>query len=58
MTGVLLAKSIADLTFGGAFAWYLVKFLISCACAYGAILVGIKLRKNKDAKKAEKTTEA
>ncbi len=51
MVSVLLAKGIADLTFGGAFAWYLVKFLISAAVAYGAILLGIKWRKAKDAKK-------
>ena len=51
MVSVLLAKDIADLTFGGAFAFYLVKFLISGAVAYGAILLGIKWRKAKDAKK-------
>lgn len=45
-----LAKGIADLTFGGAFAWYLVKYIVSAAVAFGAILLGIKLRKKKNAK--------
>lgn len=49
--GVLLAKSIADLTFGGAFVWYLVKFVISMGVAFGAIMLGIRLRKNKNEKK-------
>lgn len=53
MVGVLLAKSIADLTLGGAFAWYLIKFIVSAALAYGAVLLGIKWRKSKDAKKKE-----
>lgn len=47
---VLLAKSIADLSFGGAFLWYFIKALISGALAYCAILLGIKLRKSKNAK--------
>ena len=51
MISVLLAKSIADLSFGGAFAWYLVKFLVSLALAVCAVLVGIKWRKSKNAKK-------
>lgn len=46
----LLAKSLADLSFGGAFAWYAVKYLISGALALGAIMLGIKFRKNKNAK--------
>ncbi|MBO5484099.1 MAG: hypothetical protein J5979_02685 [Lachnospiraceae bacterium] len=51
MVGVLLAKSIADLSFGGAFAWYLVKFLISMALAVCGVLLGMKWRKSKNAKK-------
>ena len=47
MTGALLLKGLADLTFGGAFLWYLVKFLVSLGVAYGAILLGIKWRKMK-----------
>lgn len=39
MTGALLLKGLADLTFGGAFLWYLVKFLVSLGVAYGAILL-------------------
>lgn len=50
LTGVLLAKSLTDLTFGGAFLWYLVKFLVSGGLAFAAILLGIRLRKNKNAK--------
>lgn len=53
--GVLLAKSLTDLSFGGAFLWYLVKFLISGALAFVAILLGIKWRKSKNAKTAEET---
>lgn len=49
----VLAKSVADLSFGGAFAWYGVKFLISGALALGAIMLGIRLRKNKNAKNAK-----
>lgn len=49
-TGVLLAKSLTDLTFGGAFLWYLVKFLISGGLAFVAILLGIRLRKSKNLK--------
>lgn len=57
MVGVLLAKfiadskSIADLSFGGAFAWYLVKFLISMGLAACAVMLGAKWRKSKNAKK-------
>lgn len=55
----LLAKSVADLSFGGAFAWYAVKYLLSGALALGAIMLGIKLRKNKNAKmEAQKAAEA
>lgn len=50
MLGVVLAKSIADLTFGGAFLWYLIKALVSGVLAYCAILLGIRLRKSKNAK--------
>ena len=50
ITGALLAKGLTDLTFSGAFLWYLVKFLISGGIAFLAILVGIKLRKSKNAK--------
>lgn len=51
MMSVLLAKTVAELSFGGAFAWYLVKFLISLAVAVGAVLLGIRWRKSKNAKK-------
>ena len=37
VTTVFLAKSLADLSFGGAFAWYLVKFLISLVVAFAGI---------------------
>lgn len=50
LTGALLAKGLTDLTFGGAFLWYLVKFLVSGGLAFVAILLGIRLRKNKNAK--------
>lgn len=50
MTGALLLKGLVDLTFGGAFLWYLVKFLVSVGLAYGAILLGIKWRKSKNEK--------
>lgn len=53
--GVLLAKGLTDLTFGGTFLWYLVKFLISGVLAFVAILLGIKWRKSKNAKIAEET---
>ncbi|MCI8750667.1 MAG: hypothetical protein K1W39_08700 [Lachnospiraceae bacterium] len=49
MVTTLLAKSLVDLSFGGAFAWYLVKFLISLVIALGGIMLGIKLRKSKNA---------
>ena len=47
---VLLAKSVADFTFGGAFAWYFIRFVLSGVLALGAIMLGIKLRKNKNAR--------
>lgn len=47
---VLLAKTVADLSLGGAFAWYVIKYLLSGALALGAIVLGIKLRKKKNAK--------
>ena len=31
MVGVLLAKGIADLSFGGALLWYVVKYIVSAA---------------------------
>lgn len=33
MIGVLLAKGIADLSFGGALLWYVVKYIVSAALA-------------------------
>lgn len=51
IVGALLAKGLTDLTFGGAFLWYLVKFLVSFVLAVAAVMVGIKLRKVKNAKK-------
>lgn len=50
VTTAFLAKSLVDLSFGGAFAWYLVKFLISLVIAFAGIKTGIALRKSKDAK--------
>ena len=47
---VLFANSVADFTFGGAFACYFIRFVLSRALALGAIMLGIKLRKNKNAK--------
>lgn len=47
LLNTLLAKGVADLTFGGAFAWYFVKYIVSGAVALGAIMLGIKLRKRK-----------
>ncbi len=49
-TAVLLAKGLIDLSFGGAFAWYLVKYLVSAVVAFAGIKLGIKLRKSKNAK--------
>jgi len=50
MITAFLAKGIADFTFGGAFLWYLVKYLVSAVVAFGGIMLGIRLRKNKNAK--------
>ena len=50
MIGVLLAKGIADLSFGGALLWYVVKYIVSAALAVAAVMLGIRLRKNKNAK--------
>lgn len=50
MISALLLKGVADLTFGGAFVWYLLKYVISVGLAFGAILLGIKLRKSKNNK--------
>lgn len=49
----LLAKGISDFTFGGAFLWYLVKYIVSAVIAFCGILLGIKLRKKKNVKVAE-----
>lgn len=57
MTGAVLAKGIVDMTFGGAFLWYAVKYIICGVAAAGAVLLGIKLRKRKDAKAAELSKE-
>lgn len=53
----LLAKGISDFTFGGAFLWYLIKYLVCGVLAFVAILCGIKLRKNKIAKTEAAKTE-
>lgn len=50
LISALLAKSVADMTFGGAFLWYLVKFILSAGLAFCAVLLGIKWRKSKNAK--------
>lgn len=52
MVTAFLAKGIADFTFGGAFLWYLVKYLVSAVVAFCGIMLGIRLRKNKNAKAA------
>lgn len=52
----LLAKaveSIGELSFGGAFVWYLVKYIIYGVVAFLGIKAGIALRKNKNAKEGE-----
>lgn len=51
MLGVLLAKGLADFTFGGAFLWYLVKYVICGILAVCAVMLGINLRKKKNAAK-------
>lgn len=58
MLGVCLAKGLVDFTFGGAFAWYLVKFLVSLAVAFLGIKLGIKWRKSKIAKAEVAENEA
>lgn len=58
MIVTLLAKGIADFTFGGAFLWYLAKYIVSALVAVGAILLGIKLRKRKMAKSEAKSSES
>ncbi len=50
MITTFLAKGIVDFTFGGAFLWYLGKYLVSAVVAFGGIMLGIRLRKNKNAK--------
>lgn len=50
-----LAKTLTDLSFGGAFAWYLAKYLVSGALALGAIILGIRLRKKKNASLREQS---
>lgn len=57
MVLTFLAKGVADFTFGGAFVWYLIKYIISGAVALGAILLGIKLRKKKNLKVAAAESE-
>lgn len=58
MLGVCLAKGLVDLTFGGAFAWYLVKFLVSLLVAFLGIKLGIEWRKRKIAKAEAAENEA
>lgn len=48
----LLAKGITDLTFGGAFLWYFVKYIVCAVVAFAAIRLGIRLRKRKNEKTA------
>ncbi|MCD7826698.1 MAG: hypothetical protein LUH14_12175 [Clostridiaceae bacterium] len=50
LTGLLLAKGMSDLTFGGAFLWYLVKYIVYAAVALCAVFLGIRLRKKKNEK--------
>ncbi|RKI29562.1 hypothetical protein D7V82_06770 [bacterium 1xD8-6] len=57
LLNTLLAKGVADLTFGGAFAWYFVKYIVSGAVALGAIMLGIKLRKRKNAQASSSAEE-
>lgn len=53
----LAGKSLADLSFGGTFVWYLVKFLVSAIVAVGGVFLGIKLRKIKNAKADTQSSE-
>jgi hypothetical protein len=48
----MLAKGISDFTFGGAFLWYLAKYIVSAVIAFCGIMLGIKLRKKKNDKTA------
>ena len=57
MLGVLLAKGLADFTFGGAFLWYLVKYVICGIVAVCAVMLGINLRKKKNAAKEQEGEE-
>lgn len=52
LIGTLLAKGLTDLTWGGAFLWYLVKFIVSIVLAFCAIMLGIRWRKSKNASTA------
>ena len=57
MLSVLLAKGLADFTFGGAFLWYLVKYVICGIVAVCAVMLGINLRKKKNATKEQEGEE-
>ena len=46
----MAVKGITDFTFGGAFLWYLVKFIVYGLVPFGGIRLGIFLRKKKNAK--------
>ena len=46
-------ESVGEMTFGGAFLWYLVKYIVYGVVAFCGILLGIKLRKNKNAKEGK-----
>ena len=50
---LLAGKTLVDLTFGGAFLWYLIKYIVYGAVAFCAIRLGITLRKNKNAKEGK-----
>ncbi len=56
LMGALMAKGLTDLTWGGAFLWYLVKFIVSAALAFCAIMLGIRWRKSKNAAASANTT--
>ncbi len=57
IVGALLAKGVADFTFGGAFLWYLIKFIVSAVIALCAIMLGMKWRKSKNAKMSSTKVE-
>lgn len=57
IVGALLAKGVADFTFGGAFLWYLIKFIVSAVIAFCAIMLGMKWRKSKNAKMSSTKVE-